>query len=90
MTEGRRTRPLVCRCVPALTTAKARNEEKDNENHSRKHGEQTSGKALAGVIGSLVQKGYVASWGKGRDSAVEVTKEGWEAYQAWAEQNLSE
>lgn len=46
-----------------------------------KHGEKVSGKALSGVVASANKKGYVISNEAGRDSTVQVTREGWKAYQ---------
>lgn len=54
-----------------------------------KHGEKTTGKEFSGVCASLVKKGWAVSSGKSRESTIEITEEGWEAYQNWAKENLA-
>jgi len=39
----------------------------------------------AGVISSLVKKGYVVSVEDGEDSTVRLTEEGWKAFQPWSQ-----
>lgn len=53
------------------------------------HGIPSKGKELSGVVSSLVKKGYADHTDEGRDSATWITKAGWEAYQAWAKENLA-
>ena len=54
-----------------------------------KNGEKTTGKAFAGVCGSLVQKGLAFTGGSGRDQTIGITEAGWKAYQSWAKDNLA-
>ncbi len=54
-----------------------------------KHGEKTTGKEFSGVCSSLVKKGWAFTSGSGREKAIGITKEGWEAYQSWAKENLA-
>jgi hypothetical protein len=45
------------------------------------HGEKVTGKKISGVVSSLRKKGFISCNGRGADSTVNVTREGWKAYQ---------
>ena len=51
------------------------------DDNGAEHGEPTVGKALAGVVSALSQKGFVQCGGTGNDAQVSVTEAGWKAYQ---------
>ena len=46
-----------------------------------KHGTKVTGKGISAIVSSLNKKGYARSMGKGNDSTVYVTREGWSVYQ---------
>mgnify|MGYP001489656390 CR=1 FL=1 len=51
------------------------------DENGAKHGTKVTGKGISAVVSSLNKKGFARSKGKGNDSTVYVTREGWSVYQ---------